>query len=140
MFQTCSGDNVPQKGCSDTEQLTSTIGESVNFNIVLVHGGINESCNNQFIQMISLFKIGGPSSMTTLTDCPASNCVHNVSLVERLNVSRTPNEYNIIVTLSNLTEADNGSYSAIADVRRPPNSMRVCMYKNFTLTVSESKS
>ena len=112
----------------------------MDFNIVLVHGGKNESCNDQFKQLISLFKIDGPSSRMTLTDCPNSDCSHNVSLMERLNVSRTPNEYDIIVTLNNLTEADNGSYSAIADVRRPPNSMRVCMYKNFTLTVSESKS
>ena len=68
MFQTCEGNNIPQKGCSDTELLNATIGESVDFNIVLVHDGESESCNNQFIQMISLFKIDGPSR-TTLTDC-----------------------------------------------------------------------
>ena len=139
MFQTCVGDNIPQRGCSDTEMLNATIGESVNFNIVLVHDGESESCNNQFIQMISLFKNDGPSRIT-LTDCPNSACSHNVSLMNRLNVSRTPNQFNIIVTLNNLTVADSGSYSAVADIRRPPNSMRMCMYKNFTLNVLESKS
>ena len=139
MFETCSGDNVPQKGCSETEELRAMIGESVDFNIVLVHGSRNESCNNQFIQMISLFKIDGPSRIT-LTDCPNSDCLYNVSLMERLKISRTQNEFDIIVTLNNLTAADSGSYSAVADIRRPPNSMRICMYKNFTLTVSESKS
>ena len=134
MFQTCSGDNIPQKGCSDTEMLNATIGESVGFNIVLVHDGENESCNNQFIQMISFFKIDGPLR-TTLTDCPSSACSHNVALMNRLKVSRTQNEFDIIVTLNNLTAADSGSYSAVADVRSPPNSRRVCMYKNFTLTV-----
>ena len=140
MFQTCEGDNIPQRGCSDTELLTATIGESVDFNIVLVHGSKNESCNNQFINMISFFKISVPSSMMTLTNCSNSNCAPNNSLSGRLNVSRTQNEFDINVTLNNLTAADSGSYSAVADIRRPPNSMRVCMYKNFTLTVSESKS
>ena len=139
MFQTCSGENVPQNGCSGTELLNATIGESVDFNIVLVHDGENESCNNQFIQMISLFKIDGPSR-TTLTDCPSSACSHNVALMNRLKVSRTPNEFDITVTLKNLTVADSGNYSAVADVRSPPNRMRVCMYKNFTLNVLESKS
>ena len=140
MFETCSGANVPQKGCSGTEELRATIGESVDFNIVLVHGSRNESCNNQFIQMISLFKMDGTSSRITLTGCPNSDCLHNVSLMERLKIQRTPNQFDIIVTLNNLTAADSGSYSAVADVRRPPNRMRECMYKNFTLTVSESKS
>ena len=140
MFQTCEGDNIPQKGCSGLEMLNATIGESVDFNIVLVHGGESESCNNQFIQMILLFKNDSPSRIT-LTDCrPNSACSHNVSLMNRLKVSRTPNEFNINVTLNNLTVADSGNYSAVADIRRPPNSMRVCMYKHFTLNVLESKS
>ena len=139
MFQTCSGYNIPQKGCSGTEMLNVTIGESVDFNIVLVHGNESERCNDQFIQMISLFKNDGPSRIT-LTDCPNSACSHNVSLMNRLNVWRTQNEFDIIVTLKKLTAADNGSYSAVADIRRPPNSTRVCMYKNFTLNVLESKS
>ena len=102
MFQNCSGYNIPQKGCSDTEPLKATIGESVDFNIVLVHGGTNESCNDQFKQLISLFKIDGPSSRMTLTDCPNPDCSHNVSLMERLKISRTQNEFDITVTLNNL--------------------------------------
>ena len=141
MFQTCEGNsNVPQRGCSETEMLNATIGKSVAFNIVLVHDGENESCEDQFIQMISLFKTDGSSSRRTLTDCPSSACSHNVALMNRLKVSRTPNEFDITVTLKNLTVADSGNYSAVADVRSPPNRMRVCMYKNFTLNVLESKS
>ena len=56
-----------------------------------------------------------------------------------VNVSRTPNEFDITITLNNLTEADSGDYVAIADIRRPTNNMRVCIYKNFTLEVN-SKS
>ena len=140
MFQTCEGSNIPQRGCSDTEKLNATIGESVDFNIVLVHGGRSESCINQSIQTISLFKIDGPSSRITLTDCPSSACSHNVGLMDRLKVSRTLNEFDITVTLKSLTVADSGNYSAVANISRPPNSMRMYMYKNFTLTVSESKS
>ena len=140
MFQTCEGNNIPQRGCSETEMLNATIGESVDFNIVLVHDGENESCEDQFIQMISLFKTDGSSSRRTLTDCPGSACSHNVDLMDRLNVSRTLNKFDIIVTFKNLTAADSGNYSAVADIRTPPNRMRVCMYKNFTLNVLESKS
>ena len=93
--------------------------------------------------MISLFKISGPFLRTILTNnyyFPNSNYSHKLSLMERLKMSRIQNEFDIIITLNDSTESDNGNYSAVADVRSPPNRMRVCMYKNFTLTVSESKS
>ena len=123
--------NLPQQGCSGIESLTSEVGQSVEFNIALTHEGSPENCNNQDIQGIEFRKAG---SSDILAKCSNTSCTPS-----ELNYSRTGNNFDITVTLSNLTLADNGSYAAVADIRRPSNMMRVCIYKNFSLNV-KSKS
>ena len=124
-------------GCIDTESLTSQEGQPVEFNIALEHSNAGESCHNQLIQMITFRKVNSPVSI--MIECSNSSC--QPMNHPRLSVSRgsTESMFNINITLNNLTLDDTGNYTAIADIRKPSNNMRVCIYKNFTLVVDKSK-
>ena len=138
VFQTCSGDgnmNIPQKGCSERESLTTQEGQQVMFNIALTHQGPEENCHNQTIQSIEFRRDDGSSNFTIM--CFSGSC--NPEQSPRLNVLRT-SKFNITITLSGLMQNDSGRYTALADIRRPSNNMRVCIYKNFSLNVLESTS
>ena len=127
VFQICSGDgnmNIPQRGCSGIESVTSVEGQSVEFNIALTHEGSPENCNDQDIQGIEFRK---DDSTNILAKCSNTSCTPS-----ELNYSRIVNKFDITITLSNLTS---GTYTAVADIRRPSNMMVYYIYKNFSLIV-----
>lgn len=126
-FERCSGDNIPQVGCSGMKELSSTAGESVAFNVALTHQQAIDNCFNQGIQMVSFLKNGSPFVMCSSITCE----IHD----PRVNVVRSVDRFNITIVLHNLTTSDSGAYVAIADIRRPSNNMRVDTFKNFSLNV-----
>lgn len=135
VFQTCSGEDntdMAQQGCPEIESLPSQQeGQTVEFNIALTHDvGPSKNCFNQSIQMVTFRKA---DSLDSLVECTNTSC----QVDQRVNITRM-NTFDIIITMSNLTLADSGNYVTIADIRRPTNSMRVCIYKNFSLTVLEN--
>ena len=138
-FEICSGeDNVhkPQEGCNGTENLTANEGGSVVFNVALTNDGNTTNCFNQSIQMVTLRRA---DSTVSLMECSNISCSPEND--PKVNASRgTPNGFDINITLYNLEMADEGMYTVTADIRRPSNMMRVCIYKNFFLTVEEGKS
>ena len=131
MFETCSGDHIPQVGCNGTEMLTANVGGQVVFNVALTNNGSAVNCFNQSIQMVTLQKAG---SNTPLMECSNISCNShgNTRVIESRG---TPNGFDINITLDNLETMDTGMYTVTADIRRPSNMMRVCIYKNFSLMV-----
>lgn len=135
-FETCSGNNIPQVGCSREEKLSTEVGESVAFNIALTHQRTtNNNCFNQFIQMVTFFKSENANgALTELAACSNTICVTRDS---RINVTRSVDEFGITIVLDNLSSRDSGSYVAVADIRAPTNNMRIEIFKNFSLTVND---
>ena len=124
--------NIPQVGCSGVEKLSSTVGQLVEFNIALSHLGTVDNCFNQSIQTVSFHK---DASKTLLVECSNAGCS---SLDPRLKVIRSVGGFDITISLRNLNKSDSGNYFASADIRRPSNSMRVCISKNFSLSVIDT--
>ena len=116
------------------EKLSSTVGQLVEFNIALSHQGTVGNCFNQSIQTVSFHK---DASKTLLVECSNTSCS---SLDPRLKVIRSVGGFDITISLRNLNKSDSGSYiaSASADIRRPSNSMRMCISKNFSLSVIDT--
>ena len=135
-FETCSRDenmNTPQTGCSGTEKLSSTVGQSVEFNIALSLQGTIDNCFNQSIQALSLHKnVNG--SEAVLVECSNISCNFDNP---RLKVTRSVDRFSITVSLHNLDKNDSGNYIATADIRRPSNNMKVYIYKCFSLDVAD---
>ena len=75
------------------------------------------------------------SSKTLLVKCSNASCS---SLHPRLKVIRSVGGFDITISLRNLNKSDSGNYIASADIRRPSNSMRVCISKNFSLRVIDT--
>ena len=135
-FETCPGDgniSTPQMGCSGIEELSSTVGQSVDFNIALSHQSTVDNCFNQSIQAISLQKNG---SEALLVECSDTTCTNFDD--QRLKVTRSVDTFSITVTVYNLDKSDIGNYIATADIRRPSNNMRVYIFKNFSLDVVDA--
>ena len=96
-FETCPGDrnvSIPQMGYSGIEELSSTVGQSVDFNIALSHQSTVDNCFNQSIQAISLQKNG---SEALLVECSDTIC--NNFDDQRLKVTRSVDTFSITVTL-----------------------------------------
>ena len=133
-FETCSGDenmNTPQTGCSETEKLSSTMGQSVEFNIALSLQGTIDNCFNQSIQALSLRKnVNG--SEAVLVECSNISCNFDNP---RPKETRSMDRFSIAVSLHNLDKNDSGNYIATAEIRRPSNksNMRANIYKCFSL-------
>ena len=110
--------------------LSSSVGQSAKFNIVLTNQGATDNCFDQLIQMITLLKNGSP-----IVECSNISCQ---SLDPRVNVIRSVGTFNITTALHNLNADDSGSYVTIADVRMPSNNMQFCIIatKIFLSTLS----
>ena len=133
-FERCSGDDITQVGCSGVEKLSAIAGQSVEFNIALSHLDTVDNCFNQSIVMVSVHKIG---SAIPVVECSNVSC--STSGNPRLSTTRSAlNKFNITISLNNLSPRDSGNYSASADIRRPSDSMRVFIFKNFSLSVVDS--
>ena len=72
------------------------------------------------------------ASKILLVVCSDANCS---SLDPRLKVIRSVGGFDITISLHNLNKSDSGNYIASADIRRPSDTMRVCIFKNFSLNV-----
>ena len=106
---------TPQTGCSGTEKLSSTVGQSIEFNIALSLQGTVDNCFNQSILALSLRKnVSG--SEAVLVECSNISC--NLDN-PRLKVTRSVDRFSITVSLHNLDKNDSGNYIATADIRRP---------------------
>ena len=127
-FETCPGGgniSTPQMGCSGIEKLSSTVGQSVDFNIALSHQSTVDNCFNQSIQAISLQKNGSEALLVECSDTTCNNFDN-----QRLKVTSSVDTFSITVTLRNLDKSDIGNYIATADIRRPSNNMRVHIFKH----------
>ena len=124
----CSGDSIPQVGCSGAEKLSSTAGQSAEFNVALTNQGAIENCFNQSIQMVSLLKNGSP-----IVECSNISCQYSDPRVP--NVTRSMGRFSITIALHNLNTRDSGTYVAIAYIRMPSNNFQLNIFKNFSLNV-----
>ena len=130
-FEKCSGDYIPQVGCSGVEKLPAIVGQSVEFNIALSHQGTVANCFNQSIVMVSIHKNG---STIPVVECSNVSC--SISGNPRLSITRSaPYIFSISMSLNNLNKSDSGNYIASADIRIPSNARSVRIFKNFSLAV-----
>ena len=131
-FRSCGNGNTqtPQKGCSEAEILTATTQDSsVTFDISVVHRNEQNYCFAQRIQALTFRK----SSPELMIQCNSESC----ESAPRFNHSRlSMAAFDFILTLNVPNVSDSGLYILTADIRDPSNNMRVCISKNFSLTVT----
>ena len=102
---------------------------NLNLKVIFSHGKLSQILGDPVQTTVSFCK---DASKTLLVECSNANCS---SLDPRLKVIRSVGRFDITISLHNLNKSDSGNYIASADIRRPSNMMRVCIFKNFSLNV-----
>ena len=131
-FSTCENGRNPQGGCLGSDMLNpSTEDQSVTFDVSVMHRNASLYCFTQVIRVVTLEKDG-----EVLVRCSVEGCMPINGNGSRFNFSETMREFNTtMIMLEEPKVSDSGVYVAIADIRRPSDNVRMCIYKNFSLTV-----